>query len=244
MPEVNYIKHLNGVFGQFQKDSRLNPTHISLYLALFQFWNFHRFVDQFQIHRDEVMKLAKLGSKNTYHKNLKDLHNWSYLIYMPSHNPFKGSKIKMLNFDTSDVQPLGQALANSVPNSVQAVGPLYKHKKTKETDINELNRTIPKKEQVVIDFFLENKWPAVEAQKFYNHYQANGWRIGGKIQMQDWHASAKKWMLKHNEQVAQNQNNLKSRAVAEHRSMSGAEVSRSESDNLHTTRNKNYNEPL
>ncbi|ARN70632.1 hypothetical protein BST91_02700 [Nonlabens tegetincola] len=244
MPEVNYIKHLNGVFGQFQKDSRLNPTHISLYVALFQYWNFHRFAGQFQIHRDEVMKLAKLGSKNTYHKNLKDLHNWGYLIYLPSHNPFKGSKIKMLNFDTSVVQPMGQPVTNSVPNSVQALGPIYKHKKTKETDINEINRSNPKNEQDVIDFFLENNWPAVEAQKFYNHYQANGWRIGGKIQMQDWNASAKKWMLKHQEEVsvrAQSRTN-----GLEAQSLKTASEERSERNalNLHTNRNKNYDEPL
>ncbi len=34
MNPINYIKHLNGVFQQFSKDSRLNPTHISLYMSL------------------------------------------------------------------------------------------------------------------------------------------------------------------------------------------------------------------
>src|SRR5690606_25104047 len=43
MEEVNYVKHLNGVFRQFARDSRLNPTHISLYMALFQLWNINYF---------------------------------------------------------------------------------------------------------------------------------------------------------------------------------------------------------
>ena len=101
MQKVNYIKHLKGVFIQFSKDNRLNPTHISLYIALFQIWNNNRFLDEFYINREEVMSFSKIGSKSTYHKCIKELNHWKYIIYYPSHNPFKGSKIKMFNFETS-----------------------------------------------------------------------------------------------------------------------------------------------
>jgi hypothetical protein len=37
--------------------------------------------------------------------------------------------------------------------------------------------------------------PEIEANKFFNHYQANGWKIAGKTPMEDWQASANKWML-------------------------------------------------
>ena len=33
---MNYIKLLNAAFEKFYFDDRLNPTHISLYMALFQ----------------------------------------------------------------------------------------------------------------------------------------------------------------------------------------------------------------
>ena len=58
---MNYIKHLNGVLDQFSKDNRLNPTHISLYIALFQFWNYNRFPNDFYINREEIMKFLKLA---------------------------------------------------------------------------------------------------------------------------------------------------------------------------------------
>ena len=93
--EINYIKHLNAVFEHFSKDNRLNPTHISLYVALFQLWNSNFFRQEFYINREEVMEYAKIGSKSTYHKCLKELSYWSYIVYIPSHNPFKGSKINM-----------------------------------------------------------------------------------------------------------------------------------------------------
>ncbi|MCB0447475.1 MAG: hypothetical protein KDD03_08180, partial [Gelidibacter sp.] len=92
MEDVNYIKHLNNVFFQFSKDSRLNPTHISLYVALFQLWNTNFFKDEFFINREEVMAFSKIGSKSTYHRCIKELDHWHYLLYTPSHNPFRGSR--------------------------------------------------------------------------------------------------------------------------------------------------------
>lgn len=102
MSQVNYIKHLNAVFQKFAEDSQLIPTHISLYMALFQIWNYNRFVKEFMINREEVMQLAKIGSTSTYHKGIKLLHQKRYLSYKPSKNRFVGSKIIMFNFQTTD----------------------------------------------------------------------------------------------------------------------------------------------
>ena len=102
MGPINYIKHLNGVLGLFAKDNRLNPSHISLYMALFQIWNDYHFKASFYINRAEVMDLSKLGSKTTYHRCIKELSHWKYILYEPSHNPFRGSTIKMFRFETSD----------------------------------------------------------------------------------------------------------------------------------------------
>lgn len=237
---VNYILHLNSVFLQFQKDNRLNPTHISLYMALFQLWNYNRFPEQFQINREEVMKLSKIGSKTTYHRNLKELSHFGYTLYVPSHNPFKGSRIHMPVFGTTH----GRAVNLPVPNSEQAVGPIYKHTKTLKTNKKETKSAKPKNEQVVIDFFKKSKWPIVEAQKFFNHYESNGWKIGGATQMFNWRASAKKWMLnatelKQNKQQSQFLDN----PHFQHSSTTKGVHTREE-DSLHTTRDKNYNQPL
>lgn len=47
----------------------------------------------------------------------------------------------------------------------------------------------------VTAFFASNQFSEVEAQKFYHHFASNGWLVGGKTPMQNWHASAHKWML-------------------------------------------------
>jgi len=136
LEDVNYIKHLNAVFLQFSLDSRLNPTHISLYIALFQFWNTNFFKDEFYINREEVMSFSKIGSKSTYHRCIKELSHWSYILYTPSHNPFKGSKIKMFDFGTSNGQALYLSRTNIETSTGQAVVHINKHIQTIENNKN------------------------------------------------------------------------------------------------------------
>lgn len=95
---MNYIKHLTGFFEKVAQEKTLNPTHISLYIALFQFWNFNRFRNPISISRDEVMRISKISSKATYHKCLKNLHALGYIDYQPSYNPFRGSHVVMYDF--------------------------------------------------------------------------------------------------------------------------------------------------
>lgn len=95
---MKYNKHLTAFYEKVALDNTLNPSHISLYLALFQFWNFSRFRNPVSISRDEVMRISKIRSKATYHKCLKNLHSSGYIDYQPSYNPFQGSLVVMLGF--------------------------------------------------------------------------------------------------------------------------------------------------
>ena len=101
---MNYIKHLTGFFDKVAKDKMLNPTHISLYIALFQFWNLNRFRNPISISRDEIMRISKISSMATYHKCLKNLHTLGYIKYEPSFNPYKGSHVYLFNF-SEDLKP-------------------------------------------------------------------------------------------------------------------------------------------
>lgn len=113
--KMNYIKHLTGFFERVTKDKELNPTHISLYMSLFQFWNCNRFRNPISISRDEVMRISKISSKATYHKCLKGLHSLGYIKYEPSYNPFKGSHVIMLNF-SDDLKPIGRVSSKNEPS--------------------------------------------------------------------------------------------------------------------------------
>ena len=113
---LNYIKHLSGFFDKVANDKTLNPTHVSLYMSLFQFWNCNRFKNPISISRNEVMRISKISSKATYHKCLKNLHALGYINYEPSHNPFKGSHVYLLNF-SDELKPMLKKDRNSSSKS-------------------------------------------------------------------------------------------------------------------------------
>tara|TARA_R110002124_G_scaffold274118_1_gene443850 strand:- start:1749 stop:2612 length:864 start_codon:yes stop_codon:yes gene_type:complete len=95
---MNYIKHLTGFFNKISYETNLNPTHISLYLALFQCWNVNRFKNPTGISREEIMKASKINSKATYHKCMKELELLGFMVYKPTYNPHSSSNIIMVNF--------------------------------------------------------------------------------------------------------------------------------------------------
>lgn len=210
------------------EDDRLSPGHVSLYMALFQLWNLNHFENPISITRAEIKQASKVGSNNTYVKYLKELTVWNYIQYKPSYNPFIGSEVNLYRFDTSTIQALIQERLKNGTGSVQALIPpinnikLYKHKE-RETEF-----TPPTLEALKI-FFKKiiaekrlNLTASQEAEKFYNHYQSNGWKVG-KNPMQDWQAAATSWLLK------------------------SAEFSKPEnplSGHLHTNQYKDYDQPL
>jgi hypothetical protein len=57
---------------------------------------------------------------------------------------------------------------------------------------------LPPDEVSVKAFFQSQQYPEMEAQKFFNYFQSNGWKVGGRASMQDWQAAARNWMLNAN----------------------------------------------
>lgn len=250
---MNYIKLLNAAFEKFFFDDRLNPTHISLYMALFQEWNSSRFADEFFVNRRELMRVAKIGSKSTYHRCIVDLDSWNYLFYFPSNNPYKGSKIKMSIIGTSDEPDMGQYNSESEqlaeryhpirepvvyqhhPANGQAV---YPHRPISgQALVSNINITKqvnnikqPKGRQAVLIFFKEKGFSADEGKKFFEHYEADDWKTSDGKAIRDWQALARNWMDRTELFNEENKPNKK-----------GASQNQ---DNLKTTKMKDYGQPL
>lgn len=308
---MNYIRHLTAFFERVSTDERLNPTHVSLYISLFQYWNINRFNNPISITRDEVMRISKICAKATYHKCIKDLHNYGYVVYKPSFNPFRGSLVHLMDFEpkekaiqkssnkqtknqTANEQALNsnitkietgieQALVPSInkPNitndknivngkaqnenenefDLKILKPISKNISEKEekeklrqkkkftlSSVEGKEKSSAKKERKKInnseqtqkpelnsvqEYFVAQNYPSLEAEKFYNYFQSNGWLVSGKTQMKDWQAAARNWMLN-----TQKFNNEKTKSP-QHSSSTNTRAKQ-----LHTTTNKNYNEPL
>lgn len=205
--------------------------------------------------RDEVMQLAKINSKATYHKAMGYLHQQDYIDYKPSYNPYKGSKIKFFPKRTGSanepVQNLNTRPLNEPSNklySTNIINNISPHsidsQKSKEqkiasskngvVDILGKEKSSAKKENqipphpdTVEQFFINQSSTIQEARRFINHYTANGWLVGGKSPMKDWKASAKNWIT----------NTLNYNRHANHQNTNRAM-------HLNTANKKNYYEPL
>ncbi len=216
---MNYIKHLTGFFEKVSIDYDLNPTHISLYMAIFQLWNQNRFQNPISISRDELMRISKIASTATYHKCIKELAERDYIIYKPSYNPFRGSLLEVCNLDfytkpvtkkeikkltaTSKNEKVIEQVINKHQTSNEHV-PIINN--TNSLNVKKDNTQNSKKEkseskfpkplfEEIIKYFHEKNASEFEAEKFYNYYESNGWLIGGKTKMKDWKAAARNWMI-------------------------------------------------
>lgn len=250
---MNYIKLLNAAFEKFYFDDRLNPTHISLYMALFHEWNSSRFANEFYVNRRDLMLASKIGSKSTYHRCVTNLDSWGYLFYFPSNNPYKGSKIKMSIIGTSDEPDMGrysplleQVAVQYSPNGVPITGQHYpisgqvvdSHRPVSgQALVSTINNTKqvnnikqPKGWQDVIDFFIEKNFNADDGKKFFKHYETRNWQTNDGKEIRDWRALALNWMDR--TELFDEENKPYKKQASQIK------------DNLRTTKNKDYGQPL
>ena len=163
-------------------------------------------------------------------------------VITPSKNPYKGSKIKMSIFGTSDEPVVGQYSPKSVPLarqyhpiSGQAVD---RHSPTSgqalvstinnNKQVNNIKQ--PKGRQAVIDFFLEKNFTADEGKKFFEHYETRNWKTSDGKAIRDWQALAIHWMDR--AELFRKENNTNTNSQSQFR------------DNLRTSKHKDYGQPL
>ncbi|WP_353120191.1 hypothetical protein [Myroides odoratus] len=96
---TNYIKHLNVAAEFFKLNTEAKPTHIALYLSLFQIWNTLRFPPTYGINREELMNRSKIGSTTTYSKCMRDLHRWGLINYQSSTSQYGFSHVSITRLD-------------------------------------------------------------------------------------------------------------------------------------------------
>lgn len=268
---MNYILQLSGFFQRVGTDDRLNPTHVSLYMAIFQFWNAGRFQNPVSISRQELMRISKISAKATYHKCIKDLHTFGYIQYLPSFNPFKGSLVYLFdmqssaklvsthnrttietsieqalvpyinninllneNIENDSTQPKNDIVLKVSKNRVKVVEingekVLPKNLPKKSTPATPVTNEFPPALDEISKYFLEQSSSEVEAQKFFNYFQSNGWKVGGKAPMKDWQAAAGNWILNIPKFRPQSQVLVQKQPIP---------------GNLNATTGKNYSEPL
>lgn len=238
---TNYVLHLNAFFAHAKRDHRLKANHFSLYVALFHCWNTHHFEQPFKIHREQVMRVCKIRSVNTYTQCLKWLHICGYIDYQPSGVLYMPAKVSMLllagnacshqhpgiHFNTMGNKKNNTRAAkkndtragnkistgNDIKNNTVTVSNLIHNINNKQINYETESKQAPTQEkfhsnqkkapgmETVVNWFSERGKTDQEARKFFYHYSAVNWTLGGQT-ITDWHAAAAKWL--ENEKAAGN----------------------------------------
>ena len=81
------VPQLTEFYSSILEDNRINARHISLYMALFECWNKNNFQNPIHFTRHSIMPTAKISGIATYHKCIKELHEYGYIKYIPSFHP-------------------------------------------------------------------------------------------------------------------------------------------------------------
>ena len=162
------------------------------------------------------------------HTNIETSIEQALVPYINKENILK------INIEKDDTQPKNDIVLKVSKNRVKVIevnGEKVPPKKLMGKSApavrptNALHPTVEK----IREFFLAQKSSEVEVQKFFNYFQSNGWKVGGKAPMQDWQAAAGNWIL-NIQQFSQ-----QPKMAAQKQLIPG---------NLNATTGKNYSEPL
>jgi hypothetical protein len=90
------LQPLSSFFKAIEKDGRISLTHIGIYAALLRYWQLNGYVNPIEAFSYEMMEVARVSSPSTYHKCVRDLHDFGYIRYDPSFKHNQRSKVYLL----------------------------------------------------------------------------------------------------------------------------------------------------
>jgi DNA-binding PadR family transcriptional regulator len=137
-------------------------------------------------------------SRGTISKWIKQLEQNSFIRVVYMHNE-RGKNIDMRKIylssvkkETADSEMIQadskRKQADSKMTQIIIKDNTKKNNKGRPEDVNE-----------VVEYFVSHKADILEANKFFNYFESNGWKVGGRTPMKNWKAAANNWMMRSKE---------------------------------------------
>ncbi|HMR90955.1 MAG TPA: hypothetical protein PKC69_01520 [Chitinophagaceae bacterium] len=86
-------RRLSSFMEKVRDDVRINAIHISMYTALVHYCREKQYRHPVSVFSHELMPLCKISGSATYHRSIRELHEYGYIRYVPSYNHFLGSLV-------------------------------------------------------------------------------------------------------------------------------------------------------
>ena len=90
---MEICRPLSVFFDAVKNDPRIGITHIGLFATLLEYWQSQGFPRPLCAYAHEIMPMAKILASTTYHRCIRDLHDFGYIIYEPSYKRNQRSRI-------------------------------------------------------------------------------------------------------------------------------------------------------
>jgi hypothetical protein len=92
---VSVSELLNGFFEGIARDPRISCGHIGIYAALLQCWAAQQYRQPLMVFSHQVIGLAKISSRDTYFRYVRQLSEYGYILYEPSFSRKQPSTIHL-----------------------------------------------------------------------------------------------------------------------------------------------------
>lgn len=79
-------------------DPRISTAHVSVFVGLWKLWVERGNRNSLSFVCQEVKSISKISSDTTFHKRIRELHDYGYIEYLPSFNHFQGNLVHFLEY--------------------------------------------------------------------------------------------------------------------------------------------------
>ena len=84
---------IDNFLNRIKDDPRISMTHITTYLSLVHYYYACGKANPIYVFTKQIMPTCKISGVATYHKSIRQLHEYGYIKYVPSYNRFIGSLV-------------------------------------------------------------------------------------------------------------------------------------------------------
>lgn len=87
------LELMNNFLKLAKEDPRISSSHINLYVSLVYHRKKMDFKSSVSFFRRELIPLCKISGSATFHRSIKELHEYGYIKYTPSYSHLIPSKV-------------------------------------------------------------------------------------------------------------------------------------------------------
>ena len=152
-------------------------------------WVFKTIIQSLKPSLDYVGRGAPVGNNNAGKDDEKQIKQKKQIgeLKTKKTNQTKKQEAEAEAEAETEAEDEAEAFSPSSKSPPQGEPPAKaENKKFKKPTIDEIN------------WYCDEAEISIDAEKFYDHYEANGWKIGGKSPMKDWKAAVRNWYRRDN----------------------------------------------